>query len=80
MDTPFHCIDFDFSHADWNGLLDLQKDAQWEDIFKLGASAAASEFSKRVQVGIDVYIHHSKYWVKFHSFPRFSAASAGSQL
>ena len=36
---------------------------------KLGASAAAREFSERVQVGIDVYIPHIKYQVKPHSSP-----------
>ena len=46
----------------------------WEDIFKLAASAAFSEFC--VQVGIDVYIPHRKYQVKPHSSPWFSAACA----
>ena len=44
--------------------------------FKLSASAAASDFCKWVQVGIDVYIPHRKYQVKPHSSPRFSAACA----
>ena len=35
-DAPFHCIAYDYSHADWNGLRD--------HIFKLSAFAAASEF------------------------------------
>ena len=48
----------------------------WEGIFKLGASAAASEFCEWVQVGIDVYIPHRKYQVKPHSSPWFSAACA----
>ena len=30
----------------------------WEDICKLGASAAASEFCEWVQIEIDVYIPH----------------------
>ena len=50
----------------------------WEDIFKLGAFAAASEFCGWVQVGIDVYIPHRKYQVKPHSSPWFSAASAAA--
>ena len=33
----------------------------WEYIFKLSASAAASEFFEWAQVGIDVYIPHRKY-------------------
>ena len=54
--APFHCIAYDFSHADWDGLCDHSRNVPWEDIFKLGASAAASEFSEWVQVRIDVYI------------------------
>ena len=54
------------------------RDVPWEDILKLGASAAASEFCERVQVGIDVYIPHRKYQVKPHSSPRFSAACAAA--
>ena len=46
------------------------------DIFKLSASAAASEFCEWVQVGIDVYISHCRYQVKPHSSPWFSAACA----
>ena len=41
---------------DWDGLRDHLRDVPWQDIFKLGASAAASEFCGRVWVGIDVYI------------------------
>ena len=53
---PFHCIAYDYSRADWDGLRDHLRNVPWEDIFKLGASAAPSEFCKWVQVGIDVYI------------------------
>ena len=42
-DAAFHCIAYDYSHADWDGLCDHLKDVSWEDIFKLSASAA-SEF------------------------------------
>ena len=42
-------------------------------IFKLGASAAASEFCEWVQVGTDVYIAHCKYQIKSHSSSWFSA-------
>ena len=45
-----------------------------EDIFRLGASAAASEFCEWVRVRIDVYIPHEKYWVKALSSSWFSAA------
>ena len=43
-DAPFHCIAYDYSHADWDGLCDHLRDVPREDIFKFGASAAASEF------------------------------------
>ena len=77
-DAPFHCIAYDYSCADWDGLRDHLRDVPWEDIFKLGASAAASEFCEWVQVGIDVYIPHRKYQVKPHSSPWFSAACAAA--
>ena len=54
------------------------RDVPWEDIFKLSASAAASEFCEWVQVGIDVYIPHRKYQVRPHSSPCFSAACAAA--
>ena len=54
------------------------RDVPWDDIFKLSASAAASEFCEWVQVGIDVYIPHRKYQVKPHSSPWFSAACAAA--
>ena len=44
QDTPFHRIAYDYSRADWDGLCDHLRDVPWEDIFKLSASAAASEF------------------------------------
>ena len=75
-DAPFHRIAYDYSRADWDGLRDHLRDVPWEDIFKLSASSAASEFCEWVQVGIDVYIPHRKYHVKPHSSPWFSAACA----
>ena len=54
------------------------RDGPWEDIFKLSASAAASEFCEWVQVGIDVYIPHRKYEIKRHLSPWFSAACAAA--
>ena len=54
------------------------RDVPWKDIFKLGASAAASEFCEWIRVGIDVYIPHRKYQVKPHSSPWFSAACAAA--
>ena len=77
-DAPFHCIAYDYCRADWDGLLDHLRDVPWEDIFKLGASAADSEFCEWVQVVIDVYIPHRKYQVKPHSSPWFSVACAAA--
>ena len=34
----------DYFCVDWDGLQDHLRDVPWEDIFKLGASAAASGF------------------------------------
>ena len=39
-DAPFHRIAYDYSLADWDSLCDHLRDVAWEDIFKLGASAA----------------------------------------
>ena len=78
QDAPFHCIAYDYSCDDWDGLHDHLKDVPWKDIFKLGASAAASEFCEWIQVGIDVYIPHRNCQVKPHSFPWFSAACAAA--
>ena len=71
QDAPFHRIAYDYSRADWDGLCDHFRDVPGEDIFKLGASAAATEFCEWIQVGIDVYIPHRKYQVKPHSSPWF---------
>ena len=78
QDASFHRIVYDYSCADWDGLCDHLRDVPWEDIFKLGASAAASEFCEWIQVGIDVYIPHRKYQVKSHSSPWFSAACSAA--
>ena len=48
------------SCADRDGLRDHFRDVPWDDIFKLGASATASEYYECVQVGMDVYIPHRK--------------------
>ena len=78
QDALFCCISYDYSRVDWDGLCDHLRDVPWEDIFKLGASAAASEFCEWVKVGIDVYIPHRKYQVKSHSSSWFSAACAAA--
>ena len=78
QNAPFHCIAYDYSCADWDGLRDHLRDVPWEDIFKLGPSAAASEFCEWVQVGIDASIPHRKYQVKPQSSLWFSAACAAA--
>ena len=77
-DGLFHCIVYGYSCADWDSPCDHLRDDPWKDIFKLGASAAASKFCEWVQIGIDVYIPHCKYQVKPHSSPWFSAACAAA--
>ena len=59
------------SRADSDGFRDHLRDVPWEDIRRLGASAAASELCELVQVGIVVYIPSCKYQVKHHSCPWF---------
>ena len=76
LDTLFHCIANDYSCAGMDNLSDHLRNLLWEDLFKLSASAAASEFCEWIQVGVNVYIPHLKYQVKCHSFPWFSAACA----
>ena len=78
QDAPFHRIAYDYSCVDCDGLRDHLRDVPWEDIFKLGASAAASEFCEWIPVGTDVYIPHRKYQVKSDSSPWFSAACAAA--
>ena len=78
QDTLFHRVAYDYYRADWGSLRDHLRDVPWEDILKLCASAAASEFCEWVQVGIDVYFYHRKYQVKRHSSQWFSAACAAA--
>ena len=44
QDTPFHRVAYEYSRADWDGLRVHLTDIPWEDVFKVSASAAASEF------------------------------------
>ena len=76
QDVPFHHIAH--GYADEDGLCGHLRDVPWEDILKIAASTATSEFCEWVQAGIDVYISHRKYQVKFHSSPWFSAAFAAA--
>ena len=78
QDASFHCITYDYSRADWDGLCDHLRYVPWEDIFKLSASLVTSEFCEWVEVGIDVYISHRKCQVKPHSSPWFSAVCAAA--
>ena len=57
QDSPFHRRAYDYSRADWDGLHDHLRDVSWEDIFKLGVSAAASEFCEWVHLEL-MYIYH----------------------
>ena len=57
-DVLFHCIAYDYSRGNWDGVHHYLRDNSWEDIFKLGASAAAGEFCTCVQIGINVYMAH----------------------
>ena len=75
-DALFHRIAYDQSHADWGSICDNLRDIPQENIFKLTAFTAGSEFFEWVQVGIDVYIRHRKYQVKPHSSPWFSVSCA----
>ena len=43
-DAHFHHIAYNYSRADWDGLCDHFRDVSWEVVFKVSASAAASEF------------------------------------
>ena len=73
-DAPFHHIGYNYSGADWNGLRDHSRDVPQEDIFKVGASALASEFFEWIHIATDVDIPHCKCQVNSHSFPWSSAA------
>ena len=53
---PFHSMAYDYFCVDWDGLCDHLRDVPLEDIFKLSASAAASEFCEWVQVGNFLFI------------------------
>ena len=78
QDALFHRVAYDYSRADWDGLCDHLRGFPWDNIFKLSASAAVSEFCEWVQVGIGVYILHHKHQVKPHTSPWFSAACAAA--
>ena len=70
-DATFHRIAYDYSRANWHGLRDQLRDVPWEDIFKLGAFAAASEFCQYIWVDL-MYIslieNTSSSFIHFHGF------------
>ena len=43
-DATFHRIAYEYTRAHWDGLRDHLRDAPWNDMFKLSAAAAFSEF------------------------------------
>ena len=45
-DSPFHCTIYDYSHADWDGIRKYLREVPWDDIFKLDASVAATDYCK----------------------------------
>ena len=63
-DAPFHHIAHDYSPADWDHLRDHLRDVPWEVVFKLSASAPASEFCEWVQVGSDRLVIVAKGFLK----------------
>ena len=78
MDALFHCIAYDYT-CDWDSVCDHLRDVPWEDIFKLSASSADSEFCEWLQVQIDVYnITYGNYQVMSHSSPWFAASCAAT--
>ena len=74
--APFHYTAFDYSGTDLYGSCDYLRNVPGEDISKLGASAAATEFCEWVLVVVAVYIPFHKYHAKPYSSPWFSAALA----
>ena len=52
MGCSFHCIVYDYSCADWDGIHDHLRDVPQENIFKISASAATIEFCEKLRVGL----------------------------
>ena len=78
LDALFHYIAYHYYRAYWDGLHDYLSDVPWEDIFRLGPSATASELCEWIHVRIDAYILCRKYQAKSHSSAWFSAACAAA--
>ena len=56
-------------YADLDDLHDHLRDVPWDDIYKLDASAATTEFCKWIWVEIYVYLPCHKYHIKPNSSP-----------
>ena len=68
-DASFHCIAYDCSCADLDSLCDHLRDASWEGIFKLSASASAREFCVWIQVVSPIVsINSSLTFTHLHCF------------
>ena len=46
--APFHCKGCDYTSADWGSPPDYLRDVPWKTVFKLGFSAASTEFCERL--------------------------------
>ena len=69
----FHCIAYDYSRADWDGLCNDLRDVPWGILLNSVLLLLLVNF-----IGIEVYIRHCKYQVRSHSFLWFSAACASA--
>ena len=65
QNVPFHRIAYDYSRAGWDGLRDHLRDVPREDISRLGASAAASEFCEWFSAVCVAAIVHRKSLFSF---------------
>ena len=68
-DVPFHLIADDYSCADWSDLHDHLRDVPWEDVFKLSASSAASEFMFSLEMMYrSLFVNIKSIPTHFHGF------------
>ena len=58
----FHSIAYEYARADWYGLRHHLSDVSWKDIFKLSASAAASEFSMIFAACAAAIVHRNYFF------------------
>ena len=71
-DAPFHCIAYDYSHADRNGLCDHLRNVLWEGIFKTVLLLLLVTFVSCFK--LELMFISLGYHVQPHSSPWFSAA------